>query len=201
MKKCSRKGCDNVGEKVMDKHGLFYCIKHCRITRMIRACYGSKKDVPSYKFLENLWDDLLKKNFKCPCCNKKMNQTTLDGHSRKDTVSLQHWRSGEISLICLECNTKHGGSKLGDDWANIPIDHRHCPDCEKIKHIDDFYKNCRNCKKCRNIRTRIYREKNPEITKKSAIKYYKKNRDKINARKRELRKQSKLKKGDQTNHE
>lgn len=181
MKVCSKKGCEDVAlHKVGEST---YCDKHYAWRSKTNEARKHRKTVPSVEIFENLWDDLLKNNFTCPCCGKKMIVKSSWKGLKRDVVSLQHWNNGGFSLICHSCNISHGHANLGDGWKNIPDNHKYCPTCNETKSSDKFY-NCDRspdklwwrCKAC---------DKD----------YRKRNRDKINAQKRNnyLKNKNKLK--------
>src|SRR6056300_1129805 len=141
MKICSRIGCN---EEEKHKHaGSTYCDKHYIWLSKISEAKKYGKKIPSINEFNTLWNNLTKNNFHCPSCNKKMLIKVNGGEPRRDVISLQHWCNGEFGLICLSCNSRHGSSKLGDNWRDVPNGYKYCGKCEKIKTIKEFYKSSR----------------------------------------------------------
>lgn len=165
--KCAKKECNDIGQKIYSRR--YFCIKHYRIYKMLNAAQQRGKPVPSFNQVEKIWDSLVKKDFRCPTCNKKMIKTTTHKGPRKDVVSLQHWASGKITLICHSCNVSHGGSKLEDKWFKIKNGYKYCPNCKQTKTICQFSKDasklsghecyCKTCKGAKSL-NRYYKKKN-----------------------------------------
>ena len=159
MKICSKKGCSLIG--VMQASATtIYCMKHYRFYRMRVFAQTRNKYVPSHEELEKL----LPQTMICSTCYKRMIWNSKLG-CRNDVISLQHNNNGTIMLICTSCNCGHGHSKLGDEYFNIPKDHKYCPDCEKTLLINKFnYNKTRKdkhqniCKKCHSIRKKNEKE-------------------------------------------
>lgn len=146
--KCAQ--CDSVG---FHRNDQSICKKHYRIRYMIDSCRRDGKKRPSRNHLEKLWNSL--KGFKCPSCKRKMIQKTTGNSSRSRVVTLQHDHSGEIRLICLQCNSRHKNYKR-DLFYKINTDEKKCGKCQIVKKLTEFYNasgryyggkacTCKNC--------------------------------------------------------
>jgi len=199
IKTCARKGCE---EAAKHKAGnSVYCDKH--YIQVTRARYAKTKNkyAPSIEEFDNLWENLIKNNFKCPVCDQKIIiKASIEG-PRGNIISLQHWNDGRIELICHSCNVEHGNSKLGDNWRGIPKGQKYCPQCSELKSIQDFYKNASNltdcldskCKACSKKCCRKYKKENKEKISNSSKEYRDKNKDKIKKYKKAYREKNKEK--------
>ena len=123
---------------------------------------------------------------------------TKRGERGKNVITLQHWNDGRISLICRSCNSAHAHSKLGDEWANIPDEHKFCPMCENIKHIECFGNETRSpsgknhlCKKCSSARSKEYYKKNRKERLLKRKEYREQNREMLAAKQKEYVKNNK----------
>ena len=125
--KCSR--CDlNATIKQGNQH---LCDKHYRFGQMRSKAKKSCKEVPSHTRLNEMVSD----HMLCPDCGVKMNWRAKDG--RSTVASLQHYRDGSLSIVCLSCNSRHA-SMEGDSYRDMPKDHKRCPSCKTIKHESEF---------------------------------------------------------------
>ncbi len=164
MKICAKKGCNEIGQYRCGKYSL-YCVKHYRFCHMRSKAKRYKKFCPTWDTLEKL----IPYNMICPTCDKDMIWHTSLG-VRKDVISLQHNHNGNIILICHSCNVSHGNSKLGDNYFNIPKNHKYCPKCDKILNKIKFHKNkyiknnlngiCKDCDNKKNQKKRNDRKNN-----------------------------------------
>lgn len=148
---CSKKGCNKIGD-IKIRSETVYCFKCNRFNRMMGDAQKKNKYKPSWKELEELFPQ----NMICPVCDKQMIWHTKLG-CLGDVISLQHNCNGNIILICQSCNVAHRNSHLGDEYFNIPKDHKYCPYCKNILLISKFCKCNRNrdkhnaiCKQCDN---------------------------------------------------
>lgn len=125
------------------------CERHYRFGQMRNRAKADGKTVPTYEWLEsNVPNDM-----KCPTCRRVMNWRQFEGAST--VITLQHDRNGDFNFLCLACNSRHGAMQ-GDSFYELPEDHKMCPRCKEVKHLDNFctdtngrWKNkksiCRDC--------------------------------------------------------
>jgi len=149
----------------VDSHRRF-CDIHYRFNQMRQCAKAGKKYSPSRQELE----DLIPEDLKCPECNVVMVwRRKRDQKGVNNQVTLQHWRDGSISLICLSCNTRHY-SMPGDTYKEMQKDHKLCPSCKTIQHETNFcVKNSRSvlkrnsiCNVCNRAKRQAWRINNPE---------------------------------------
>lgn len=141
------------------------CAKHYRFGSMRVRAKRDGKVVPSWEQLENILSYI--NNMKCPHCARIMNWLRSDGAATQ--VTLQHYRSGSLGLICLSCNTRHA-QMAGDSFCNLAADHKVCPGCNKCKPLEafrrDFSRRWDNrasyCRECANERRNRWVAKNRE---------------------------------------
>lgn len=148
--KCCKRYCDRAARAKFGKS--MYCEMHCRIRQMRVAARHDKKRCPEHGELEAMAMRLVRLRMRCDLCDRRMNWMKRDGIGT--CVSLQHDRSGEVRLICLACNIKHG-QLPGDSYYDIPIGNKWCGGCELILPVEAFYKSttkanglCSQCKAC-----------------------------------------------------
>lgn len=153
-RRCGQAKCGKPAVKNMS--GTGWCAKHYRLSQMRRSAKYRGKAVPSCEFLESLLKELVL--FHCPSCKCKMNWLGKDG--MKTAISLQHDASGEIKLICLLCNNRHG-QYPGDSFYSIPDGFKPCPGCKAVLPFSEFgsrkhrWNNTSTyCKGCYNARSR-----------------------------------------------
>lgn len=108
------------------------CAKHYRYRQMRSRARLDGKAVPTMEQLDNLysWDGLT-----CRDCKRSMNWLRDDGADTQ--LTLQHYRSGSMGLVCLSCNARHA-SMPGDTYCSMPKDHKRCPQCASVKPHADF---------------------------------------------------------------
>lgn len=94
---------------------------------------------------------------KCSECSKIMVWNTPKGTPRVDSISLQHWPDGSMSLICFSCN-----ARLQGDWSLPPKGYKKCSRCQVVKAYDGFHKNAsawdnlnNECKLCVSYRDSV----------------------------------------------
>ncbi len=115
------------------KHGsAWFCARHYRFQQMRATAKRHGKSVPSYETLE-----MLAQCLECVGCGRAMHWLIADG-PRARQVTLQHDRSGAIRFLCLGCNTSHSVHP-GDEFYNIPPDHKRCPRCGDVKACASFF--------------------------------------------------------------
>lgn len=141
------------------------CPMHYRFGQMRACAKRNGKLVPSHEQLHNMLSYLI--DFQCPHCFRKMNWLQRDGSPTQ--VTLQHYRSGSLGLICLSCNTRHG-KMPGDEFCELPNGHKKCFGCDTVKPLTSFRgdngKRWNNkqayCRDCANSRHREWVNKNRE---------------------------------------
>ncbi len=112
---------------------IWLCVKHYRFSTMRSTAKRFGKIVPSYQELEVLLSDT--RGLVCKDCNRQMNWLSREGQST--VVSLQHYRSGKLALVCRACNTRHAKYKA-DTFCELPKDSKRCPSCGEIKKLSEF---------------------------------------------------------------
>jgi hypothetical protein len=156
--KCSR--CD-LDATIKQGH-QHLCDKHYRFGQMRSAAKRNDKEVPSHASLHEMVDEQML----CPDCGTRMNWRAKEGKST--VASLQHYRSGRMSIVCLSCNTRHA-SMEGDSYCEMPKDHKRCPSCDKTKSRDEFsadngragsLKKKSICKSCSDEKVNQWKERN-----------------------------------------
>ncbi len=113
--------------------------KFIRLRRMTYEStrrYGVKH---SFSLIERIFERTIGSEMLCPKCSKKMIYHHTEGN-RRDLVTIQHWESGEISFLCLECNSRHGASKNAK-ILDVPSGQKWCQACSTAKNKSEFYKN------------------------------------------------------------
>jgi len=160
--KCSQ--CDLQADYVDKKRRL--CNMHYRFNQMRQDSkfrYGTKTTV---KELEGK----LPKDLVCPKCQVQMVWRRGKNEKRvNNLITIQHWKNGEVSFLCLSCNVRHA-SMVEEMFIAMPDDHKLCPHCKTIKHSSEFgVKNSRAnlkrnsiCKPCNIEKSKEYKELNKE---------------------------------------
>ncbi len=147
-----------------------YCNKHYRFRQMQATARRRGKAVPHRSVLEAM----LPEGMLCPDCGVQMNWRARDGAAT--VASLQHYRSGEMAIVCRSCNTRHA-SMDGDSYRDMPKDHKQCPACKEIKPATSFFldnnrggvlRRTSYCKPCSQERTRLTRRKIAERKRREA---------------------------------
>lgn len=146
--KCSRPACND--EAVRQHGNANYCEVHSRIQMMRANAQTQGKYKPTIEEMEALIPEVMC----CPVCNLEMQWAADD---RKQSVSLQHWANGTISLVCLSCNSR---MTFTEDIP--PEGHRRCHVCKETKPEEQFSqresgKPHSACKLCSALKTREYR--------------------------------------------
>ena len=156
--KCSRCECD----ATMKQGNQYLCDKHYRFGQMRASAKRNDKEVPTHEQLAAL----VSREMNCPDCGVQMNWRSKDGKST--VASLQHYRSGQIGIVCLSCNTRHAAMD-GDSYCNMPKDHKRCPCCLETKPAFDFsvdngrsgtIKRKSICKQCSDVKVNQWKERN-----------------------------------------
>lgn len=130
VKTCNKPGCT---EEVFPGAQRFACIKHHRLSRMRWQATRRGLYCPSFSELEGM----LPLDMKCPHCREAMEWS--GEKAARNSITLQHDRSGGIRFLCFSCNSKH--QKVpGDKFYEIGPDEKHCPACKQVLPIDQFYR-------------------------------------------------------------
>lgn len=139
---CILIGITNLGDRQFG--GTWKCFKHYRISCAHRDSRARKKPTPSFEHLESI----VPKDMVCPICGVLMEyHSSIAGISC--VISLQHWKSGEISWICHGCNTAHGHTTCSEEnWSVLDALSRWCSLCKAILPLTSFYKDSRRCISC-----------------------------------------------------
>ncbi len=147
MSKCTQ--CDRPG--AVFKCNRWLCDIHFRIQCMRDSASAKGKFVPNKLLLYALAEQVEAGGMKCSHCSQSMVWRGEKG--QRNVVSLQHDRSGEVRLLCLDCNFNHRHFP-GDSYYTTPIGWKYCPKCQTAKRPDEFYRR-RNgklksyCKECK----------------------------------------------------
>lgn len=126
---CAR--CDRPAARKQGHQHL--CPMHYRFGQMRALAKRRGLAVPTHDQLHSLVSWL--KEMTCPHCQRRMNW--LAGEGQSTVVTLQHYRSGSMGLICRACNTRHGAME-GDSFCDLPPDSKRCPGCKQVKPLGDF---------------------------------------------------------------
>lgn len=166
---CSKIGCEDKAEIQVAKRA-FYCKKHYRFETMRGTARRCKKTVPTFGQLDECLSEV--SNMTCPNCGKKMIWYAPQKIGLADVISLQHWPDGDVSFMCLGCNSSKGNSKLKDKKEIIPVSHKRCQVCHEIKNKTQFSrsKNRRDglyglCKACDSAKRVKRKQAIQELTK------------------------------------
>ncbi len=158
--KCSR--CEK--EAAIKQGNQWLCDKHYRFGQMRQKARISGKYVPTHDELEVISSD----GMKCADCCVKMNWRAKDGQCT--VASLQHYRNGDLAIVCRTCNTRHAFMP-GDTYREMDKSAKLCPCCKEVKSLSEFYsdrarsgtaKRKSACKGCSNKKTNQWREGNRE---------------------------------------
>lgn len=134
------------------KSKAWRCARHHRYAQMRREARYQGKLIPTFEEL----DAMPGSNLICPTCDIKMNWFSSEG-GRARVAALQHYRDGSLAIVCLACNTRHGAMP-GDQYRELPKEHKRCPRCTEIKpHAEFFFvrwgdrppKISSSCRQCR----------------------------------------------------
>lgn len=134
------------------------CVRHTRMETMKNAAQKAGKRIPTWDELEKMIHDVEASGLKCPHCGIQM--CWLMAEDKLRTLTLQHDRSGDLRILCFLCNIQHDDVP-GDLFYEIPVGHKHCPQCRVVQPIDtQFYRLsngrlsswCRSCRKAVNKR-------------------------------------------------
>lgn len=152
---------------------IFLCAKHYRFQQMRTRAARDGKTVPSYWAL----DAMAAPGLICCGCQREMHWLVSDG-PRSQQVTLQHDRGCTMRLLCLGCQVRHA-SHPGDEFYNVPVDHKRCPDCVAVLPLDRFSVDrsrpigrASYCKECSRVRH---------------AQWVKEHRDHVNTKQRERR--------------
>jgi hypothetical protein len=107
------------------------CAKHYRFGQMRAGAKRHGKAVPDRVRLEAMAPD----NMECQDCGRTMNWLAKDGQST--VASLQHYRSGEMGIVCRACNTRHAHYP-GDSFRGQWREKKWCPKCSSMLDRIEF---------------------------------------------------------------
>ena len=117
---------------------------------------------PSMDVLARLAEELV--DMHCPVCNIQMAWKGVWG----ERVTLQHDRSGEIRLLCMNCNARHQMYE-GDTFYIYWPHYANCIRCRSLMPIDAFRRNASKnnkkqslCATCSYVLRKAWRLKNLE---------------------------------------
>lgn len=157
--------CSRCKSPALRKQGNQYlCVKHYRFGSMRSRARKDGKLVPTHEELELM----SQQGDSCPDCHRKMNWLAKDGAAT--VVTLQHYRDGTMSLVCLSCNTRHA-SMPGDTYRDMPNDHKRCPSCDQAKPSTEFttdnsrsgeLRRKSSCRECSDKKVNAWKESNRE---------------------------------------
>jgi hypothetical protein len=105
--------------------------KRARFYQMRATARQFSKIAPSFDWLESA----VPRGMICPVCDRRM---VWRGKGSR-VITLQHDRSGEMRLMCKQCNTRHA-KMPGDSFYSLPKDHKYCPECKTAKTLDSFWR-------------------------------------------------------------
>lgn len=144
------------------------CIKHWRFYQMREGAQRRGLPIPTFEELEAM--TLATNGLICQDCGCQMVWVSSEGE-RKRVASLQHYRERPMAIVCMTCNSRHGAaSMVGDEWLNIPKDHKKCPSCSRVLALASFRKSSQQrwmsrrgmCRSCENEQNRQWVKNNPE---------------------------------------
>lgn len=157
--------CSRCGSSATIKQGnQWLCDKHYRFGQMRSTARRHGKEVPSHELLEAIAET----GMKCPDCSVAMNWRAKDGQAT--VASLQHYRSGEMGIVCRTCNTRHAFMP-GDEYCEMDKGNKLCPGCGLVKHLSMFTvdnsrsglaKRKSHCKSCSDSAASQWRNENRE---------------------------------------
>lgn len=141
------------------------CPMHYRFGQMRAAAKRHGKAVPSRKDLNMMVNGL--KSMRCPRCDRGMNW--LQSGGADTVVTLQHYRSGGLGLLCLSCNVRHA-FKSGDSFMQSSEGSKPCPKCLRVFPLSSFWRVSGRrfdqrhtyCPECSGKRLGSWRRKNRE---------------------------------------
>lgn len=115
------------------------CGVHRRIAQMRQTAIARGQAAPSVSEMEKMFRDSA---MICSECGRQMGLTGRHyGHGR--TVSLQHWRNGTMSVICMSCNAKHAQAGTDEEFErrkaeSIPSGQLRCSSCKTYHDASAF---------------------------------------------------------------
>lgn len=164
--------CDSVA---LVKRGRRLCSRHYRYEQMCDGAKRSQQAIPTYEQLDAMpGTDLV-----CPDCSVEMGWFKSDKGAAR-TASLQHYRDGTLAIVCMSCNARHA-SMPGDQFRDLPKEHKKCPKCSEVKPFDMFYRDRHRggvlmlssyCKTCLKQARTDWRHANAEAENASARRRY-----------------------------
>lgn len=155
-------GCLEIANKTRGRQKL--CAKHYRFTQMRADAKYRGKAAPSIEELDAAL--AAQGGLNCNDCGRGMNWFVSQGYA--SAVSLQHYRSGLMALVCVSCNSRHAAMPE-DSFCGMPQDHKRCSACLEVKPYSAFYRSrarrgvlklMSTCSTCANIASRAWSAQN-----------------------------------------
>ena len=157
--------CARCNEKAVRFQGRQHlCARHYRFGQMRASAKRHGKVVPSHAALEAM----VPVGMVCPDCDRKM--VWFSSQDRELVASLQHYRDGQMALVCRSCNTRH--AYMPDDlYRETGPGFKWCPGCEKPLPLSAFWldsgrtgsmKNKSRCRDCGKAEITKWRTENRE---------------------------------------
>lgn len=175
--------CELCGEPSAFRPGrMTYCIKHSRFHQMQEGAARSGKVVPNVSQLEAM----LSPTMTCPDCGVTM--CWRSSESRKRVACIQHYRDGQLAIVCLSCNSHHAALP-GDLARDGDGTQKACRKCNTVKLLTEFYANKNNaisgmqawCKACTTACSKAWAERNRERLNAATSRWRKEHREQWNA--------------------
>lgn len=112
--------------------GQFLCLKHLRIKQMRDTARADGKYSPSREELEGAFPE----SMACRDCGELMTYRRTESGLR--VATLQHYREGEIAVVCNSCNSRHQHHHA-DTYREFPKGQKFCPACKEVKEPSEYY--------------------------------------------------------------
>ena len=159
--------CTVCGKEISNKsRTLSMCDKHHKLYCMINTARERNKAVPTMEQLE----EMIPEDLICEVCGKTMLwYLPRTSNRRKDVISLQHWDSGRLSMICYSCNCRHANIGIPEDmFLKVIWDKENwCNKCKQVLPLNRFSPKKRGipyCIECSRVRERQrYKERKLRI--------------------------------------
>lgn len=130
------------------------CAVHRRLARMIRGSISRGLPHPTMAELEKMIPDRMV----CGDCGLEMVPYVPAGQPAARRMAIQHYRNGDIAIVCHSCNSRHGGLP-GDKFLEVGPDEKWCRKCDRVLKLTDFGRSAGSrgykqslacCKECEN---------------------------------------------------
>lgn len=112
------------------------CVVHRRLARMIMGSIVRGMPCPPMDEMEKMIPD----GMVCGDCGCEMIPYVPAGQDATRRMVIQHYRSGDIAIVCHSCNSRHARLP-GDKFLEVGPDEKWCRRCDRILKLDGFYKN------------------------------------------------------------